>query len=170
MWGEPGCRPPAGELVGVQPKRVADGGGDRPRGAGLPGTEPSSDGVSMSSRRDASGASPAAGFGGLREQGGLRGDGQRRGYAKHGRAGAGIFPVPGGCWGRRCSASVPASPVPLAGWLGSPGRALSQPLVPEFMGTTCLPRFPLLPVGRSSGCPRTLCLRPRGKQGAPSQL
>lgn len=82
---------------------------------------------------------------------GLRGDGQRRGYAKHGRAGAGIFPVPGGCWARRCSASVPASPVPLAGWLGSPGRALSQPLVPEFMGTTCLPRFPLLPVGRSSG-------------------
>lgn len=138
LRGEPGRSPPVGKLVGVQPERAADGGG-RPRGAGLLGTEPSSDGVSMSSRRDASGASPGDGRGGLREQGGLRGDRQHRGYTKHSWAGAGVRPGAGGCWAQRCSASIPVSPVPLlAGW-GTPGGPYLSPLVPAFMGTTFLP-------------------------------
>lgn len=115
-------------------------GGGRPCGTGLLGTEPSSDGVSMSSRSDASGAAPMAGWEGLREQGGLRGS-------------------------RQSSVSLSQCPrvtSPLVGWLGHPRRALSLPSLPASVVSTCL-LVPLLPMGQSSCCPRMLCPRPGQK-------
>lgn len=99
LRGVPGCCPPAGQPVGVQLEQMADGRG-RPRGTGLPGTEPSSDGVSMSSRRDASEAPPSGGLGGLQEEGVTlsRGSGQRGSQAKTSRQKLQGFPEAGGYW------------------------------------------------------------------------
>lgn len=97
-------------------------------GVGLPGTEPSSDGVSISSSRDASGASPGAGRAGLRGQG----------YTKHSWTGAAVPPGAGGCWSAAQAASQHhQSPCWAAGapWdvpIPTPGACL--------YGDTCLPR------------------------------
>lgn len=139
----------------MQPELAADGGG-WPRSTGLPDMEPSSDSVSRSSRRDASGTSPGASRSGLQEQ-----------QVTLNTTGPGGCPGAGGCWPWHWTQPCPSITIPPPSWVaGMPQEGpISAPLACLY-GDNLPARLLLLSMGHSSGCPR---MAPGGQHCASSE-